>query len=87
MDGGPRLIIEHADALMLDFCRNDASSKSGGYDDVALGGTKDPFHITRDDIVAINTTMRARSPHVVWESIVGTGQRRLGQQSSLPSPR
>jgi hypothetical protein len=62
---GPSLVIEDAAQLALDFFRTDASSKPGGYDDLAGGGDRD--RITRGDIVAINTTMRARSPHTVWD--------------------
>jgi hypothetical protein len=62
---GPILIIEDAGQLAMDFFRNDASSAPGGYDDLA--GTGDRDRITRADIVAINTTMRARSPHKSWE--------------------
>jgi hypothetical protein len=62
---GPSLVIEDAPQLALDFFRTDASSAPGGYDDLAGGGERD--RITRGDIVAINTTMRARSPHAVWD--------------------
>jgi hypothetical protein len=65
---GPSLVIEDAGQLALDFFSNDASSKPGGYDDLAGQGERD--RITRADIVAINTTMRARSPHHVWEPFI-----------------
>jgi len=58
---GPSLVIEDAAALALDFFSTDASSAPGGYDDLAGGGDRD--RITLSDIIAVNTTMRARSPH------------------------
>lgn len=64
---GPALVVEDAEQLALDFFRSDPSSRPGGYDDLA--GRGDPNHVTNADIVAINTTMRARSPHVVWEAV------------------
>jgi Family of unknown function (DUF6308) len=65
---GPALVVEDAERLALDFMRMDASSQPGGYDDLAGHGERD--RITRSDIVAINTTMRARSPHTAWESLI-----------------
>jgi hypothetical protein len=65
---GPSLLIEDAGQLALDFFRTDASSAPGGFDDLAGGGERD--RITRGDIVAINTTMRARSPHLAWEVLL-----------------
>lgn len=67
MREGPTLVIDAAEELAFDFFVNDPSSKAGGYDDLA--GAGDPDHITTDDIVAINRTMRARSPHAVWEAV------------------
>ena len=64
---GPALVIEDAEGLALDVFRFDASSQPGGYDDQAGRGTRD--RITSDDIVAINTTMRARSPHAAWAAL------------------
>lgn len=65
---GPVLVIEHAEELVADFLRYDASARSGGYDDLAGHGERD--RITRSDVVAINTTMRARSPHAAWDSLI-----------------
>jgi Family of unknown function (DUF6308) len=69
MDGGPRLVIEHADQLAVDFFTRDPSSV-GPYAFDAYVGTGDPERITTADIVAINTTMRARSPHEPWAEFV-----------------
>lgn len=65
---GPSLVIEDPAQLAADFFRTDASSAPGGYDDLAGGGERD--RITRGDVVAINTTMRARSPHTAWEAFL-----------------
>lgn len=68
LTSGPTLVIEDAEQLALDFMRHDASSQPGGYDDLAGHGERD--RITRSDIVAINTTMRARSPHTAWDTLI-----------------
>lgn len=65
---GPALVIEDAVGLASDFFSLDASSAPGGYDDQA--GTGDPERVTREDVVAINRTMRARSPHAAWDALI-----------------
>jgi hypothetical protein len=65
---GPSLVIEDAGQLALDFFRTDSSSAPGGYDDQAGHGERD--RVTKADIIAINTTMRARSPHTVWDALI-----------------
>lgn len=66
MDSGPTLVIEQADAFAYAFFATDASSVGfGAYD--GLSGKGVPNRVTTEDIVAINTTMRARSPHEAWE--------------------
>ena len=65
---GPALLVEDAERLVAHFIDHDASSQPGGYDDLAGHGARD--RITRDDVVAINTTMRARSPHAAWEPLI-----------------
>ena len=66
MDRGPMLVIEQADAFAYAFFATDASSVGfGAYD--SLSGKGVANRVTTDDIVAINTTMRARSPHEAWE--------------------
>ena len=61
---GPSLVIEHADRLVAEFLRWDPSAQPGGFDDLA--GKGEPYRITATDVIAINTTMRARSPHAAW---------------------
>jgi hypothetical protein len=65
---GPALVVEEAEALVAHFLDTDASAKPGGYDDLAGHGERD--RVTRSDVVAINTTMRARSPHSAWDSLI-----------------
>jgi hypothetical protein len=67
---GPALLIERAEQLALDFFRTDPSSAPGGYDDKA--GHGEPDRITRSDIIAVNATMRARSPHAVWDILINS---------------
>ncbi len=67
---GPSLVIEDAGQLALDFFRIDSSSAPGGYDDQAGHGERD--RVTKADIIAINTTMRARSPHTAWDHLIST---------------
>jgi len=66
MDGGPRLVIEQAQSLAYDFFTRDASAVGDKAYDAQVGLT-DPNRVTVADVVAINTTMRARSPHTAWE--------------------
>jgi hypothetical protein len=58
---GPVLVFEQAEQLVAHLLHSEASAQPGGYDDLAGHGERD--RITRSDVVAINTTMRARSPH------------------------
>ncbi len=67
MGPGPSLAIEGAGRLAFDFFTLDASSAPGGYDDLA--GRGEPDRVTDADIVAINTTMRARSAHSAWADL------------------
>ncbi len=73
INGGPSLVVESAERLALDFFRTDPSAAPGGYDDRAGRGELE--RITTADIVAINATMRARSPHSVWEPLISAGRR------------
>ncbi len=67
---GPTLLVEAAEALALEFFANDPSSMPGGYDDLA--GRGEPDRITKSDVVAINTTIRARSPLGVWDPLISS---------------
>ena len=67
-DGGPDLVIEHAEQLAYDFFTLDDSSVGPKAFDAQVG-KGDPDRITVEDVVAINTTMRARSPHTAWAAL------------------
>jgi hypothetical protein len=68
LDRGPDLVIERADQRAYLFFTTDASSVGANAYDLRAG-QGDPNRITTDDIVAINTTMRARSPHTAWQDL------------------
>ena len=67
---GPAVVIEPAEELVAHFLRDDPSAQPGGYDDLAGRGERD--RIALSEVIAINQTMRARSPHKVWTGIVDT---------------
>lgn len=69
MDGGPDLVIRQAGALAHDFFTKDDSSVGPKAYDAQVGRTP-ADRITTADIVAINTTMRARSPHTAWQGLL-----------------
>lgn len=52
------------------FVTTDASS---AYDEFIAAGASPMNAVTKEDIVAINTSMRARSPHKDWERLIGSG--------------
>jgi hypothetical protein len=70
MAAGPRLVIHDAESLALDFFHHDPSAAPGGFDELA--GKGDADRITREDVVAINRTMRARTPHDAWQALTGS---------------
>ncbi len=69
LDSGPRLVIEDAAGLAWDFFTKDDSSVGRTAFDAKVG-QGDPFVIAEEDVVAINQTMRARSPHKVWADVM-----------------
>jgi hypothetical protein len=50
------------------FFTGDPSSKPGGYD--SLTGCGDRDRIVAADVIAMNTTMRARSMHAAWKPVL-----------------
>jgi hypothetical protein len=54
-------------ALARAFFTSDPSSKHGGYD--SLVGSGDRNRIAVVDVIAMNTTMRARSEHASWKPV------------------
>ena len=67
MDGGPRLVIEDAKAIVETFLRLDAGAKL--FD--ARAGRGDADRIENADIAAINQ-MRARSRYSAWQDLMPT---------------
>ena len=63
-----------ADGLTLAraFLAGDPSAEPGGYD--SLAGAGDPDRIVVEDVVAMNTTMRARSEHAAWQPVFDDDQ-------------
>lgn len=69
MDGGPTLVIENADAFSYAFFATDLSSIGvAGFDNLAGKGV--PNRITMDEVVGVNSSMRTRSRHSAWDSLV-----------------
>jgi len=79
----PDLIIavkrEDGESLVLNgltlaraFFTGDPSSKPGGYD--SLAGSGDRNRIVAADVIAMNTTMRARSKHAAWKPLLEDDQ-------------
>jgi hypothetical protein len=79
LDGGT--LILHADGLASHFFSTDPSSIGvGAYD--SLAGRGNPNRIEVGDVVALNTTMRARTPHSAWEPLL---DRRLDWLEAIPA--
>jgi len=75
----PDLIVavkrEDGESLVLNgltlaraFFTGDPSSKPGGHD--SLAGSGDRNRIVAADVIAMNTTMRARSKHAAWKPLL-----------------
>jgi hypothetical protein len=54
------------------FFTGDPSSKPDGYD--SLAGSGDRNRIVAADVIAMNTTMRARSKHAAWKPLLEDDQ-------------
>jgi hypothetical protein len=73
---------EDGEELMLDglalaraFFIADPSARLGGYD--SLAGLGNPNRVVVEDVIAMNTTMRSRSKHSLWDSVLASDQRWL----------
>ena len=73
-ENGEDLLLDGL-ALARAFFIADPSAQPGGYD--SLAGLGDPDRVVLEDIVAMNTTMRARSKHSLWEPVLASDQRWL----------
>jgi hypothetical protein len=78
-EDGERLVLDGL-ALARSFFIADPSATLGGYD--SLTGLGDPNRVVLEDVVAMNTTMRSRSKHSLWDAVLASDQRWL---SAIPS--
>jgi hypothetical protein len=74
LDGRAPLLIERAELVAELFFRLDASSRPGGYDEYIIASRKVDDRIVREDIDALNDTMRARSKVDWWAELIGKGR-------------
>lgn len=74
LDGREPLIIERAELVAEVFFRLDASARPGGYDEYVVTSRQLGDRIVREDIDALNRTMRARSPVWAWAELIQTGR-------------
>ncbi len=77
-----RVEREDGELLVLDglslaqaFFASDTSEQIGGFD--PLRGLGKPNRITIEDVIVMNTTMRSRSAHRLWDPVLGSRQRWL----------
>lgn len=70
---GP-LVIERAELVAEVFFRLDASARPGGYDEYIVTSHKLYDRIVKEDIDALNRTMRARSPVWAWADLIEKGR-------------
>jgi hypothetical protein len=75
-EDGELLVIDGLD-LVIGFIAGDPSAQPGGYD--ALAGTGNRDRITKEDVIAVNTTMRARSSHKFWQPVFDGDQAWLSE--------
>lgn len=79
LDGGTLTL--HAEELVRHFFAVDPSSVGvGAYDSLAGRTRRDRIELR--DVVALNTTMRARTPHRAWEELL---DRRLAWLAAIPA--
>ena len=73
-EDGEELVLDGL-ALARAFFVADPSAKLGGYDSMA--GLGNPDRIVIEDVIAMNTTMRSRSKHSLWDPVLASDQRWL----------
>jgi hypothetical protein len=64
----PDLVVDDPWGLILKFVTADRR-----YDSYIASGASPRNRIVLEDVVAINTTMGARSPHSDWDAVIGRG--------------
>jgi hypothetical protein len=76
------VLREDDETLVLDglslaraFFMADPSAKLGGYDSLAGLGSQN--RVVIEDVIAMNTTMRSRSKHSLWDPVLASDQRWL----------
>ena len=68
---GEQLVLDGM-SLALAFFASDTSDQIPGFD--PLGGLGDPNRIVIDDVIVMNTTMRSRSKHSLWDPVLTSRQ-------------
>ena len=74
LNGREPLIIERAELVAEVFFRLDASARPGGFDEYIVASRKVDDRIVKEDIDALNGTMRARSPVWAWSELMERGR-------------
>ena len=67
------LVRDPLDQVVRFFGADPSSAGRNGYDAYVLSGRSPRNRIVDEDIVAINTTMGARSPHADWAKVIARG--------------
>jgi Family of unknown function (DUF6308) len=73
-DDGEQLVLAGL-SLARAFFASDTSAQIKGFD--PLRGLGDPNRIVIGDVIVMNTTMRSRSKHSLWDPVLGGRQRWL----------
>ena len=74
LDHRAPLIIERAELVAEVFFRLDASARPGGYDEYIVASRNVDDRIVKEDLDALNRTMRARSPVWAWSELIERGR-------------
>lgn len=67
------MVDDPFERMMRFFGTDPSSAAQHSYDAYVANGVSPPDRIVEADIVAINTTMSARSPHADWQELIGHG--------------
>lgn len=69
----PDLVVDDPLGLVLRFFTEDPSSVGTTSYDAYIAAASAPNRVVDEDVVAINSTMAARSPHKDWADLIGRG--------------